>query len=58
MYVDIDEMIQELEKLKNNGHEIANLIFGEAEPIESIPAHINIETINGLSYGCIIEERI
>lgn len=48
--VKIDEMIEELEKMKSSGNEYVTLTIEEAEPEEGIPARIILS-----DYGCVFE---
>lgn len=50
--VKIDEMIEELEKMKSSGNEYVTLTIEEAEPEEGIPAHIMLD-----ESGCVIQYR-
>lgn len=50
--VKIDEMIEELEKMKSSGNEYVTLTIEEAELEEGIPAHIMLD-----DSGCVIQYR-
>lgn len=50
--VEIDEMIEELEKMKSSGNKYVTLTIEEAEPEEGIPAHIMLD-----DSGCVLRAR-